>query len=166
MPLLVQQALWRQFNQQSFVFLFEKDKGKADRNTHISGWSLSVCPAGWTACLHMICRGPLCVLKEWNVSVSVMSGQDIFKVYSQASAQARMSVKIFFLTKRKKKLSQWLQIIPLLAEKWKLWLRHSATTEGPADEHMKNNTQCNELPWKKMNWCFSEKWHNYLCLLV
>lgn len=43
-------------------FLFEK--GKTDRNTYISGSSLLVCLAVQSVCLRMICRGPLCVLKD------------------------------------------------------------------------------------------------------
>lgn len=74
---------------------------KADRNTHISGWSLLVCPAGWTACLHMICRAPLCALREWNVSV--MSGQDIFKIHGQVSAKAQ---RLGYVTKKRKNVPQ------------------------------------------------------------
>lgn len=47
----------------TFVLVFEK--GKTDRNTYASGSSLWVCLATQSVCLHMICRVPLCVLKEW-----------------------------------------------------------------------------------------------------
>lgn len=53
----------------------------------------------------MICRAPLCALREWNVSV--MSGQDIFKVHGQVSAQAQ---RLGYVTKNSKNVPQSLQI--------------------------------------------------------
>lgn len=63
---LSQQPRRRQLSS-SITRVFLLETGKIDRNTYVSGSSLSVCPAVRSACLHMICRGPLCVLQEWCV---------------------------------------------------------------------------------------------------